>query len=128
MALHTLQVYYSQWAFLIVAMSISNCRRGRVSATNQEARIVKANWCSKADICGCLELIPPQFIFGILVTAFDRIALGFSPGHRFQRDICRRITQHIGDLNGILADQKPFLPNLRAVDVHTRQRANLASK
>ena len=28
MALHTLQVYYSQWAFLIVAMSISNCRRG----------------------------------------------------------------------------------------------------
>jgi CHAT domain-containing protein len=28
MALHTFQVYYSQWAFLIVAMSISNCRRG----------------------------------------------------------------------------------------------------
>ena len=28
MALHTLRVYYSQWAFLIVAMSISNCRRG----------------------------------------------------------------------------------------------------
>jgi predicted nucleotidyltransferase component of viral defense system len=28
MALHTLPVYYSQWAFLIVAMSISNCRWG----------------------------------------------------------------------------------------------------
>jgi hypothetical protein len=28
MAQHTLQVYYSQWAFLIVAMSISNCRGG----------------------------------------------------------------------------------------------------
>ena len=39
------------------------------------------------------EFIPTDFAFGILVTAFDQVAMGLALGHRFKWGLFRGIAQ-----------------------------------
>jgi len=75
MALHTLQVYYSQWAFLIVAMSISNCRRGEY-ALHKFAGTLKIGWIGSSVV---------QTVATRAFKAVDRYAFGKNGRPRFKK-------------------------------------------
>jgi hypothetical protein len=61
-----------------------------------------------------LEFNPTKSIFGILVTAFDQIALRFAPGYLFHGNVCGSVTQDISGLGRIFTNEHPFLVKIRA--------------